>query len=161
VGGIRDIVDGGNDLAESIEKITNNIKDITEKINDIIKRLEENDIKNKEQDNRIKDNDNKNNEQDNRLDNFEQKINNFRESIPNDIVDASPPFTIGTATFNEFKEYILNALKQLRSKMKTLTIVVGNSKNYTRYSTLLGKLEAIESGYGFMGIVCFKIIFNR
>jgi hypothetical protein len=44
--------------------------------------------------------------------------------------------------------------------MKTLTIVVGNSNNYTGYSVLSGKSEAVESGYGFMGIVCYKIIFK-
>jgi hypothetical protein len=43
------------------------------------------------------------------IENFEEQINN--DYIPNDIVDASPPFTIDTATCNEFKEYILNALK--------------------------------------------------
>jgi hypothetical protein len=43
------------------------------------------------------------------IDNFEQKIN--KDHIPNDIVDASPPFTIDTTTFNEFKEYVLIALK--------------------------------------------------
>jgi hypothetical protein len=36
------------------------------------------------------------------IDNFEQQINDIREN--NDIVDASPPFTIDTATFYEFKE---------------------------------------------------------
>jgi hypothetical protein len=84
----------------------------------------------------------------------------MQNGMQNDIVDASPPFTIDTATFNEFKEYVLNAIKQLRSKMKTLTIVVGNSNNYTGYSSLSGKSEAIESGYGFMGIVGYKIIFK-
>jgi hypothetical protein len=54
----------------------------------------------------------------------------------------------------------LNALKQLRSKIKTLTIVVGDSNNYTGYSVLSGKSEAVESGYDFMGIICFKIIFK-
>jgi hypothetical protein len=34
------------------------------------------------------------------IENFEQRIN----YIPNDIVDASPPFTIDTTTFNEFKD---------------------------------------------------------
>jgi ACT domain-containing protein len=64
------------------------------------------------------------------IDDFEQKINdmhnNMQNNIQNDIVDASPPFTIDTDTFYEFKEYVLNALKQLKSKMKILTIVVGN-----------------------------------
>jgi hypothetical protein len=92
------------------------------------------------------------------INDFEQQIN---KDIPvNDIVDASPVFTIDTATFNEFKEYVLNALKQLKSKMKTLTIVVGNSNNYTGYSVLSGKSEAVESGYGFMDIVGYKIIFK-
>jgi hypothetical protein len=44
--------------------------------------------------------------------------------------------------------------------MKTLTIVVGNSNNYTGYSSLSGKSEAVDSGYGFMGIVGYKIIFK-
>jgi hypothetical protein len=92
------------------------------------------------------------------INNFEQQINNIPEY--NDIVDASPTFTIDTATFNEFQEYVLNALKHLKSKMKTLTIVVGNSNNYTGYSALSGKSEAVDSGYGFMGIVGFKIIFK-
>jgi prefoldin subunit 5 len=54
----------------------------------------------------------------------------------------------------------LNVLKQLKSKNKTLTIVVGNPNNYIGYSVLSGKSEAVESGYGFMGIVGFKIIFK-
>jgi hypothetical protein len=45
---------------------------------------------------------------------FEEKINNTQDYIPLDIVDESPPFTIDTATFYEFKEYVLNALKQLK-----------------------------------------------
>jgi hypothetical protein len=73
------------------------------------------------------------------IENFEERINNVKDHIPNDIVDASPPFTIDTATFNEFKEYILNALKQLKSKMKTLIIVVGKTNNYIGYSALSGK----------------------
>jgi hypothetical protein len=48
----------------------------------------------------------------------------------------------------EFKEYLLNALKNLKSKMKSLSIVVGNSNNYTSYSILSGKSEAVESGFG-------------
>jgi hypothetical protein len=48
------------------------------------------------------------------IDNFEQQIYNIPEC--NDIVDASPPFTIDTATFNEFKEFLLNALKQQNQK---------------------------------------------
>jgi hypothetical protein len=56
------------------------------------------------------------------IDKFEEQINS---DIPeNDITDSSPPFTIDAATFYEFEEYLLNALKQLRSKLKTLTIVV-------------------------------------
>jgi vacuolar-type H+-ATPase subunit I/STV1 len=137
VDSIRDIVDGAKDLTESIENITNNITDITEKINDIMKKLSENDINNKEQDNIIQDNEDMNIEQVERL----------------DIVDASPPFTIDAATFYEFEEYVLNPLKQLTSKMKTLTIVVDNSNNYTGYSILSGKSEAVESGYGFMRIL--------
>jgi hypothetical protein len=68
------------------------------------------------------------------INDFEEKINESQDYIPLYIVDTSPPFTIDTATFNEFKEYVLNALKQLRSKIKTLTIVVGNSNNYIGYS---------------------------
>jgi hypothetical protein len=44
--------------------------------------------------------------------------------------------------------------------MKTLIIVVGNSNNYTSYSVISGKSEAVKSEYGFMGIVDFKIIFK-
>jgi hypothetical protein len=44
--------------------------------------------------------------------------------------------------------------------MKTLNLLVGNSKGYIGYSILLGKSEAVESDYGFMGIVGFKIIFK-
>jgi hypothetical protein len=55
---------------------------------------------------------------------------------------------------------VLNALKQLKSKMKTLAIVVGNSNNYTGYSLLSEKSKAVESGYGFLGIVDYKIIFK-
>jgi hypothetical protein len=60
----------------------------------------------------------------------------------------------------EFKEYVLNALKNLKSKMKSLTIVVGNSNNYTGYSILSGKSEAVESGFGFMGIEGYKVLFK-
>jgi hypothetical protein len=94
------------------------------------------------------------------INDFEEKINNAQDYMPLDITDASPPFTIDTATFYEFKEYVLIALKQLGSKMKKITIAVGNSNNYTGYSILSGKSEAIESGYGFMGIVGYKIIFK-
>jgi hypothetical protein len=38
------------------------------------------------------------------IDNFEEQINNVQNYIPNDIIDPNPPFTIDTATFNEFKE---------------------------------------------------------
>jgi hypothetical protein len=44
--------------------------------------------------------------------------------------------------------------------MKTLPIVVGNSSNYTSYSVLSGKSEAVESGFGFLGIVNYKVIFK-
>jgi hypothetical protein len=63
----------------------------------------------------------------------------MQNDMQNDIVDASPPLTIDTATFNEFKESVLNSLKQLRSKIKGITIVVGNSNSYTGYSVLTGK----------------------
>jgi hypothetical protein len=43
---------------------------------------------------------------------FEEKINNTQDYVLLDIDDASPPFNIDTATFYEFKEYVLNALKQ-------------------------------------------------
>jgi hypothetical protein len=94
------------------------------------------------------------------IDNFEEQIDNVQNYIQNDIVDASPPFTIDTASFYEFKKYILKALKHLQSKMKTLTIVGGNSNNYTRYSVLSGKSNAVKSGYDCMGIVGYKIIFK-
>jgi hypothetical protein len=44
--------------------------------------------------------------------------------------------------------------------MKMLTIVIGNFNNYTGEFALSGKLDAAESGFCFMGIVGFKIIFN-
>jgi hypothetical protein len=47
------------------------------------------------------------------INDFEERINNVQNNIhTNHIIDASPPFTIDTATFYEFKEYVLNALKQ-------------------------------------------------
>jgi hypothetical protein len=92
------------------------------------------------------------------IENFEELINNWISQ--NEILEANPPFTIDIATFNEFKEYVTNALKQLKSKMMTLTIVVGNSNYYTCYSVSSGKSKAVESGYGFMGIVGYKIIFK-
>jgi methyl-accepting chemotaxis protein len=48
----------------------------------------------------------------------------------------------------------------MKIKMKTLTIVLGNSNNDTGYSVLSGKSEVVESSFGFMGIVGFKIIFK-
>jgi hypothetical protein len=57
-----------------------------------------------------------------------------------------------------FKDYVLNALKNLKSKLKTLTIVVGNSNNSCGDSIYSGKTEALESGYGFMSISGYKII---
>jgi hypothetical protein len=44
--------------------------------------------------------------------------------------------------------------------MKALTIVVVNSNNYTGYSVLSRKPEALKSGYDFMRIVGFIIIFK-
>ncbi|GMO13052.1 MAG: hypothetical protein Ta2E_01900 [Mycoplasmoidaceae bacterium] len=61
---------------------------------------------------------------------------------------------------SDFKDYILNALKNLKSKIKTLTVIVGNSNNSTCYSILLGKSEVVESGFGFMRIVRYKIVFK-
>jgi hypothetical protein len=61
---------------------------------------------------------------------------------------------------NNFKDYALKAVKNLKSKLKTLTIVVGNSNTSCGYSVYSGKAEAMESGYGFMGISGFKIIFK-
>jgi hypothetical protein len=60
-----------------------------------------------------------------------------------------------------FKNYVFNALKNIKSKLIKLTRVVGNSNNYTGYSVLSGKSEAIESGFGFIGITGYKIIFKR
>jgi hypothetical protein len=62
---------------------------------------------------------------------------------------------------NNFKDYVLNELKNLKSKLKTLTMVVGNSNNSCGYSVCGGKAEAMESGYGFMGISGYKIIFQK
>jgi hypothetical protein len=61
---------------------------------------------------------------------------------------------------NNFKDYVLNALKNLKLKIKTLTIVVGNSNNSCGYSVYSGKAEAMESGYGCMGISGYKSIFK-
>jgi hypothetical protein len=61
---------------------------------------------------------------------------------------------------NNFKNYVLNVLKNLKSKLKILTIVVGNSNNSCGYSVYSGKLEATESGYGFMGVSGYKIMFK-
>jgi hypothetical protein len=77
-----------------------------------------------------------------------------------EFVEIEPKLQNNIENDDEFKNYILNALKQLKSKMKTLTIVVAHSNNYTGYSVLSGKSEAIESGYGFMGIVGYKVIFK-
>ena len=41
---------------------------------------------------------------------FEQQINDVPRY--NDIIDSSPPFTIDTANFNEFKGYVMNGLKK-------------------------------------------------
>jgi methyl-accepting chemotaxis protein len=61
---------------------------------------------------------------------------------------------------NNFKDYVLNALKNLKSKLKTLTIVVGNSNNSYGYSVYSGKAEAMQSGFGFMVISGYKIIYK-
>jgi hypothetical protein len=82
----------------------------------------------------------------------------FKENIiPSQLLNES--YNID-AMDNNFKDYVLNALKNLKSKLKTLTIVVGNSNNSCGYSVYSGKAEAMESGYGFMGILGYKIIFN-
>jgi hypothetical protein len=44
--------------------------------------------------------------------------------------------------------------------VKTLEIVVGNYNNYTGYSTLSGKSEAVESGFEFMRIEDYKTLFK-
>jgi hypothetical protein len=54
------------------------------------------------------------------LENFEhQIIDNVGIQAPDNIRINS--FSIHMTTFNELKENVLNALKQLKSKMKTLT----------------------------------------
>jgi hypothetical protein len=60
----------------------------------------------------------------------------------------------------EFREFILNSLKNLKSKKKTLTRVFRNSNNHTDFSTLWGKSEAIEFRFGFMGIEGSKFLFK-
>jgi hypothetical protein len=50
-------------------------------------------------------------------------------------------------------------LKNLKSKKKTLTIVVGNSNNYTGYSIFIGKSNAVASRFEFMGIESYKVFF--
>jgi sialic acid synthase SpsE len=52
----------------------------------------------------------------------------------------------------KFSEYILNTLKNPKSLMKILPIIDGNSNNCTCYSIFSGESEAVESGFGFMGI---------
>jgi hypothetical protein len=52
---------------------------------------------------------------------------------------------------SEIRKYLLNSLNNLKTKMKTLTICVGNPNNYAGYSILSKKSETIESGLGFMG----------
>jgi hypothetical protein len=42
--------------------------------------------------------------------------------------------------------------------MKTLTIIVGNSNNYTCNSILSGKSKAVESGFVFMAIEGCKVL---
>jgi hypothetical protein len=59
-----------------------------------------------------------------------------------------------------FKDYVLNTLKNLKSKLKTLTIVVVNYNNSCGYSVYSGKSEAMESGYDSIGISGYKIIFK-
>jgi hypothetical protein len=73
--------------------------------------------------------------------------------IPSQLIESS-----SNDMDNNFKDYILKALKHLKSKLKTLTIVVGNSNNSCGYSVYSGKAEAMESRYGFMCISGFKII---
>jgi hypothetical protein len=58
----------------------------------------------------------------------------------------------------QFREYVLNALKNLVTK-KTLTIVVGNSNPYAVYSALSGKSEAAKYDFGFMDIKGYKFLF--
>jgi hypothetical protein len=61
---------------------------------------------------------------------------------------------------NNFKDYVLIALNNLKSKLKKLTIIVRNYNTSCGYSVYSGKAEAMESGYGFMGISDYKIIFK-
>jgi hypothetical protein len=60
----------------------------------------------------------------------------------------------------ESREYILNTLKNLKSKKKMLTIVVGNSNNHTGYLIISGKSEEVESAFGFIGLEGYKVLFK-
>jgi hypothetical protein len=60
----------------------------------------------------------------------------------------------------EGRECILNALKNLKLKTKTLTIVINNSNNYISFSILSGKSEEAESGFDFMTIEEYKLLFK-
>jgi hypothetical protein len=92
-------------------------------------------------------------------------VNNYLLQYPEEFPkydDITIPNLNNNVSDNDpnFKNYVLNALKNIQSILKTLTIVVGNSNNYTGYSVLCGKSEAIESGFGFIGITGYKIIFK-
>jgi hypothetical protein len=51
-------------------------------------------------------------------------------------------------------------MKHLKSEMKTLTIVVGHSNIYTVSSIPSEKFETVESGFEFMAIKGYKILFK-
>jgi hypothetical protein len=60
----------------------------------------------------------------------------------------------------EFNEYVLNALKNLKSKMKTLSIIIRNLNNYGSYSILSSKSETVKLCFGFMDIEDYKGLFK-
>jgi hypothetical protein len=85
----------------------------------------------------------------------------YPEEFPKDEDISIPNLNNNVEDYDpNFKNYVLNALKNIKLKLKTLTIVVENSNNYIGYFVLSGKSEAIESGFGFIGITGYKIIFK-
>ena len=63
------------------------------------------------------------------MDIIEHNISRFVLNNLSDIQDIPIQEQIDNSNA-EFLEYILNSLKQLKSKLKTLIIVVDNSSNY-------------------------------
>jgi adenine C2-methylase RlmN of 23S rRNA A2503 and tRNA A37 len=60
----------------------------------------------------------------------------------------------------ECREYLLNTLKNLKSKMKKLANLICNSNNYTGYSIFASKSEEVETDFSFMGVKGYKVLFK-